>query len=85
MELRISMNPVINSFQHTVHKYNISDGLIRSFMESMKADLHKKTFFGRRDHDYIYGSAEAVGLMCLQVFVDGDKSEYDRLKPYARG
>lgn len=80
----ISMNPVLNSFQYTVKKYNIPDVLIRDFLVSMRADLHKKEFSPEEICRYIYGSAETVGLMCLKVFVDGDDAEYDRLAPYAK-
>ena len=79
----ISLNPVINSFQYTVRKYQIMDELIQSFLSSMKSDLYKCRFAEEEIKDYIYGSAEVVGLMCLKVFVNGDEEEYYRLKPYA--
>ncbi|MCD7900167.1 MAG: squalene/phytoene synthase family protein [Bacteroides sp.] len=79
----ISLNPVINSFQSTVRKYQIMDELIQSFLSSMKSDLHMKRFEEEEIRHYIYGSAEVVGLMCLKVFVNGDHQEYSRLKPYA--
>lgn len=79
----ISMNPVINAFCHTVTKYSIPDELIKAFMRSMKADLHKSQFADDEIREYIYGSADVVGLMCLCVFVQGDLDEYERLKPYA--
>ncbi|MCD7935834.1 MAG: phytoene/squalene synthase family protein [Tannerellaceae bacterium] len=82
--LGISLNPVLNSFQHTVKKYRIPDELIRSFLESMRADLVKKQFTAAELNRYIYGSAEAVGLMCLQVFVKGDEEKYQQLAPYAK-
>ncbi|MCC8155162.1 MAG: phytoene/squalene synthase family protein [Tannerellaceae bacterium] len=80
----ISLNPVLNSFQHTVSKYNIPDHLIQAFIASMRADLTQKQFTPEEINVYIYGSAEAVGLMCLCVFVNGDKKEFERLAPYAR-
>jgi len=77
----ISLNPVLHSFMHTVKKYGISDDLIQAFLKSMKADLVKKGSYTQSEIDgYIYGSAEAVGLMCLCVFVNGDKKEYEELK-----
>lgn len=79
----ISMNPVLNSFQATVNRYRIPDELIRSFLKSMRQDLNKVRFGEQELKEYIYGSAEVVGLMCLQVFVNGNTTAYDRLRPYA--
>ncbi len=79
----ISLNPVLNSFQYTVHKYDIPDDLITSFLKSMKSDLYLSQFSEEEIKEYIYGSADVVGLMCLKVFVNGDNREYERLKPYA--
>jgi phytoene/squalene synthetase len=79
----ISMNPVLNAFQETVRRYNITDDLVQAFLKSMKSDLHKTTFSNSEIKEYIYGSADVVGLMCLRVFVKGNDSEYERLKPYA--
>ena len=77
----ISLNPILNAFQHTVKKYNITDDLIQSFLKSMKADLNKETYNTVEEYnEYIYGSADVVGLMCLKVFVDGDTEKYDELK-----
>ncbi|WP_298287999.1 phytoene/squalene synthase family protein [uncultured Lutibacter sp.] len=77
----ISLNPVLNAFQHTVKKYNITDDLIQSFLKSMKADLNKETYNTVEEYnEYIYGSADVVGLMCLKVFVNGDDKKYDELK-----
>ena len=77
----ISLNPILNAFQHTVKKYNVTDDLIQSFLKSMKADLNKETYNTVEEYnDYIYGSADVVGLMCLKVFVDGDTEKYDELK-----
>lgn len=83
LEHGISMNPILNSFQHTVKKYTIDDELIQAFLNSMKSDLNKKNFNEQEIKEYIYGSAEVVGLMCLKVFVNGDNSVYEKLKPYA--
>jgi phytoene/squalene synthetase len=81
---KISVNPVLNAFQETVHKYAISKDLIRSFMQSMRADLTKKAYVNKQEIDaYIYGSADVVGLMCLKVFVKGNQKQYDNLKNYA--
>lgn len=81
---RISLNPILNSFQHTYHKYGIPHNLVASFMKSMRMDLTKSTYKTTQEYkDYIYGSADVVGLMCLMVFVKGNKSEYERLKESA--
>lgn len=80
---KISLNPIINSFQETVHKYNIDRALIEQFLHSMEMDINPMDYDLDRYNEYIYGSAEVVGLMCLQVFTEGFKSEYERLKPYA--
>ncbi|MDV7187288.1 phytoene/squalene synthase family protein [Lutibacter sp. TH_r2] len=77
----ISLNPILNCFQHTVKKYNITDDLIQSFLKSMKADLNKESYNTVEEYnEYIYGSADVVGLMCLKVFVNGDNEKYDELK-----
>ncbi|MFH4967620.1 phytoene/squalene synthase family protein [Gaetbulibacter sp. M240] len=78
---RISLNPILNSFQHTYHKYNIDKHLVDAFMNSMRMDLHKTDYLTEEEFkNYIYGSADVVGLMCLKVFVHGDKEKYDELK-----
>ena len=77
----ISLNPVLNAFQHTVKKYNIEDHMVQAFLDSMKADLDKKVYDTKEEFDrYIYESADVVGLMCLKVFVNGDQEKYDELK-----
>lgn len=77
----ISLNPILNSFQHTVKKYNINDHLVDAFLDSMKADLNQIDYITKEEYDkYIYGSADVVGLMCLKVFVNGDQAKYDELK-----
>ena len=76
----ISLNPVINSFRQTARKYDIPKALIKSFMDSMRKDLYKQTYTVDEYHDYIYGSADVVGLMCLRVFVQGDNEKYEALR-----
>lgn len=80
----ISTNPVIHSFQQVVRRYGIDDALVQAFLRSMRMDLRLSRFTEAEIGEYIYGSAEAVGLMCLAVFVDGDRAEYERLAPAAR-
>lgn len=78
---KISLNPILNSFQHTVNKYNIPMESIDAFMHSMKLDLHKTVYTTVEEYNqYIYGSADVVGLMCLKVFVNGDNQKYEELK-----
>mgnify|MGYP000899639867 CR=1 FL=1 len=84
METGISTNPVINAFQKTVKEYNIDAKLVESFLKSMRADLNKQVYVNQEEIDeYIYGSADVVGLMCLKVFVNGDNEKYESLKSYA--
>lgn len=79
----ISLNPILNSFQWAVNKYSIPMELIDTFLNSMEMDLNKQ-FYSKEQYElYILGSAEVVGLMCLKVFVEGNDSEYERLKPSA--
>jgi 15-cis-phytoene synthase len=81
---KISLNPILNAFQHTFHNYNIDKTLVDSFMNSMRLDLHKSTYLTEKEYKaYIYGSADVVGLMCLKVFVKGDDDKYDELKDTA--
>ncbi len=79
----ISTNPILESFQSTVNKYHIDIELIDQFLNSMKMDLEKVQYTPEKYKEYILGSAEVVGLMCLQVFLNGDKKKYAELKPYA--
>ena len=80
----ISLNPILNSFQATVTKYNIPDELVVAFLNSMKADLFKTTYKTKKEYEeYIYGSADVVGLMCLKVFVNGNEEKYNELKEAA--
>ena len=81
---RISLNPVLHSFQLTVTKYKIPDMLIRAFLLSMRTDLHKTRYTSKNEIDaYIYGSADVVGLMCLAVFTNGNSEMYENLKASA--
>jgi phytoene/squalene synthetase len=81
---KISLNPILNSFQHTVAKFNIPNELIDAFMKSMKLDLTKTEYKSQEEYnEYIFGSADVVGLMCLKVFVNGDAAKYEELKESA--
>ena len=81
---KISLNPILNSFQETVHRYQIDQALIDAFMASMRLDLSKTTYLTDEEYKaYIYGSADVVGLMCLKVFVKGDAQKYEELKESA--
>ena len=81
---RISMNPILNAFQHTYHEYKIPRHLVDAFMKSMRMDLHKQVYATQAEFkEYIYGSADVVGLMCLKVFVKGDDTQYESLKESA--
>jgi phytoene/squalene synthetase len=79
----ISLNPILNSFQWAVNKYQIPLDLIETFLNSMEMDLDKHAYDKATYEQYILGSAEVVGLMCLKVFVNGNEAEYERLKPSA--
>ncbi len=82
---KISLNPILNSFQKTVNKYNIDLQLIEQFIKSMEMDLDKDLIYDKEKYDYyILGSAEVVGLMCLKVFVDGNELEYKKLSFFAK-
>jgi 15-cis-phytoene synthase len=81
LQNKISLNPILNSFQFTVHKYQIPNTLINAFMKSMKMDLIKTKYTTVDEYnEYIYGSADVVGLMCLKVFVNGDDKKYQELE-----
>ena len=84
LERGFSLNPILNSFQVTVKKYKIEDHLIEAFFGSMESDLLKSSYDSKGYNEYIYGSAEVVGLMCLYVFCEHDKELYNSLKPYAQ-
>jgi len=81
---KISLNPVLHAFQSVVNKYHIEEELIEAFLKSMEMDLHKQTYNLNTYEEYIYGSAEVVGLMCLRVFCEGDEQQYQNLKEPAR-
>jgi phytoene/squalene synthetase len=84
IEDKISLNPILNSFQKTIHSYQIDYELVDSFLNSMKLDLDKKKYLTKKEFDqYVYGSADVVGLMCLKVFVKGNENQYNDLRPYA--
>lgn len=84
MEHKISLNPILNSFQHTLFKYRIPLHLVESFLKSMRIDMEDKVYLNQREYtEYIYGSADVVGLMCLLVFVNGNQEEYKKLKQSA--
>ena len=81
LEHKISLNPILNAFQYTVNQHSIDIDLIKAFLKSMRWDLTKSNYNNDLDYkEYIYGSADVVGLMCLKVFVKGDDAEYKRLK-----
>lgn len=84
IERGLSINPILHSFQLTVNQYGIDHALIHAFFNSMEMDLEKTQYTHKLYNDYIYGSAEVVGLMCLYVFVEGDKDQYEKLKLSAR-
>ncbi len=84
IERGISLNPILHSFQLTVNKYKIDHELIHAFFNSMEMDLQKTKYNNEGYNEYIYGSAEVVGLMCLYVFLEGDAVQYEKLKPSAR-
>ncbi len=84
IENKISLNPILHSFQLTVNDYNISPDLVEAFFNSMEMDLDKQEYDASRYQEYIYGSAEVVGLMCLYVFCEGNKELYNKLKPFAQ-
>lgn len=80
----ISLNPILNSFQRTVNDYNIDHKLVDAFFQSMEMDLEKKSYDCNGYKEYVYGSAEVVGLMCLYVFCEGNKNLYEELEASAR-
>jgi len=80
----ISLNPILHSFQRTVNQYGIDHHLIEAFFRSMEMDLSQKKYDNRGYQEYIYGSAEVVGLMCLYVFCEGDRQQYTSLESAAR-
>jgi len=83
IERGISLNPILHSFQAVVNEYKIDKELIDSFLKSIEIDLYKNVYDGNQYQEYILGSAEVVGLMCLKVFCNGDQEQYSHLKYYA--
>lgn len=84
IEQRISLNPILNCFQATINRYSIDHDLINAFFRSMEMDLYRSSYDDETYTEYIYGSAEVVGLMCLYIFCDGNKKLYTELEPAAR-
>jgi len=84
IQRKISLNPILNSFQRTVNDFNIDPKLIDAFFHSMEMDLSRKQYDETTYKEYIYGSAEVVGLMCLYVFCGGKHSQYEKLESAAR-
>ncbi len=83
VERRISLNPILNAFQEIVHRYGLQE-YVEDFMDRMRMDLDKKEYTSRKEYEnYIYGSADVVGLMCLRVFVNNDEEKFLKLKDYA--
>lgn len=83
LEDRISVNPILNSFQQAVHQYKIDPELIALFLKSMEMDLQKVQYTHEKYQEYILGSAEVVGLMCLHIFTERNEKMYEELKPFA--
>ena len=83
IENRISLNPILNAFQQVIHQYNIDLGLVEKFLQSMEMDLDKISYSKEKYDQYILGSAEVVGLMCLYVFTESNMDLYRELKPFA--
>lgn len=83
LEQKISLNPILNAFQKVVHDFHIEKSLIDTFLKSMEMDLQKVDYNEEKYREYILGSAEVVGLMCLHVFTEGDNALYHELKPFA--
>jgi phytoene/squalene synthetase len=84
IENRISLNPFLQSFQVIYHQYDLGLDLVDAFLNSMEMDLYNSFYEPEKYEEYIYGSAEVVGLMCLKVFCEGNMNEYDKLKEPAR-
>ena len=80
LDEKISLNPILNSFQQVVNTFEIDRDLIETFLKSMEMDLYKNDYDEAGYKAYILGSAEVVGLMCLKVFVDGSEERYQALK-----
>ncbi len=83
IDLKISLNPILNSFQAVVHTYQIDSIHIETFLKSMEMDLEVRNYDTNGYEKYILGSAEVIGLMCLRIFMEGNEQGYEALKPYA--
>ena len=84
LQNKISLNPILNSFQHTFHKYDFDMAHVNAFLKSMRMDLHKTKYRNNEEYKtYIYGSADVVGLMCLKIFVKGNNAQFEELKEAA--
>ncbi len=83
IEERISLNPILHTFQQVYHRYSLDKKHVDLFLQSMEWDLNRADYDRLGFDQYIVGSAEVVGLMCLKVFVNGDEAEYERLRPFA--
>jgi 15-cis-phytoene synthase len=83
IDQKISANPILHAFQEVVHTYEIDLELVETFLKSMEMDLQKVDYTSSKYQQYILGSAEVVGLMCLHVFTEGDHQQFKELKPYA--
>lgn len=84
IERQLSLNPILHSFQITVNKFDIDESLVDAFFKSMEMDLYPQQYDEKKYEEYIYGSAEVVGLMCLYIFCEADRELYHKLKPFAR-
>ncbi|OEK07486.1 phytoene synthase [Roseivirga misakiensis] len=84
IEEKISLNPVLHSFQLVVNQYNLDHDLIEAFLHSMEMDLKETEYDQAGYEEYIYGSAEVIGLMCLKIFCNGDEASYQSLLPAAK-
>lgn len=84
IETGLSTNPIIHAYQLTANKYNIDNKLLKAFFKSMQMDLYQIEYDAENYNEYIYGSAEVVGLMCLQIFTEGNKEQYEQLKAGAK-
>ena len=83
LDRKISMNPILNAFQEVVLKYDLQDYVL-DFLKSMRRDLSQSAYLSEEEYnEYIYGSADVVGLMCLRVFVNNNQQKFDELKPFA--
>lgn len=83
IKTRISINPIINSFQKVYHDYNFDYSIVKSFIDSMRLDLGNTNYNKEILNNYIHGSAEVIGLMCLKIFVNGEEKKFTELKPSA--